>query len=169
VREVKLSLTPARPELGHFTAREERLRACVSRLDRPALDLDRLIPRAGEARPAADRVEAAGELGVAPRSTGPANSTQPQKPPVSPAQSVRLLQLNESPICHMSWLAPPPYAPADEASAAAETSAATITNNVALLSPFSTVIPLALCRTLKQSGSKGERHLKARAHCETSS
>src|SRR6266700_8191025 len=61
------------------------------------------------------------------------NSTQPQSPPVPSAMSPHragLLQLNENPICHMSWLAPPPYAPADEAnptaSTTAQTSAATI-------------------------------------------
>jgi hypothetical protein len=36
------------------------------------------------------------------------NSTQPQKPPVSSPHKAGLLQLNEIPTCHMSWLAPPP-------------------------------------------------------------
>src|SRR6266511_4765615 len=50
------------------------------------------------------------------------NSTQPQKPPVPSGQTAGsgLLQLKDKPICHMSWLAPPPYAPADEAKTAAK-------------------------------------------------
>src|SRR3989442_13697302 len=50
------------------------------------------------------------------------NSTQPQKPPSSGRpvsgfwqnDDVGLLQLPEMPICHVSWLAPPPQPPADE-------------------------------------------------------
>src|SRR5207247_4783042 len=52
------------------------------------------------------------------------NSTQPQKPPSSSPQKDGLLQLPEKPICHRSWLATPPYAPADEADPAATTIAA---------------------------------------------
>src|SRR2546422_11777432 len=36
------------------------------------------------------------------------NSTQPQKPARLAPQKSGLLQLNEIPTCHMSWVAPPP-------------------------------------------------------------
>src|SRR5438552_5317649 len=59
------------------------------------------------------------------------NSTQPQKPPSSGLpvsgfwqnDDVGLLQLPETPICHVSWLAPPPQAHADEANPAATAAA----------------------------------------------
>src|SRR5881396_3624897 len=61
------------------------------------------------------------------------NSIQPQKPPSSGLpvsgfwhkKNDGLLQLNDSPTCHVSWLAPPPYAPAGEASGPASAAAAT--------------------------------------------
>src|SRR5262245_5580608 len=52
------------------------------------------------------------------------NSTQPQKPPRSLPQKDGLLQLNDSPTCHVSWLAPPPYAPAEAANPTANAAAA---------------------------------------------
>src|SRR5206468_10395804 len=75
------------------------------------------------------------------------NSAQPQKPPSSSPQKDGLLQLPEKPICHMSWLAPPPYAPADEAkpaaSAAATANAATIKSERRITLPSPGRIPLA--------------------------
>src|SRR6266516_4629776 len=68
------------------------------------------------------------------------NSTQPQKSPRSFPQKVGLSQLNDRPTCHVSWLDPPPYAPADEAnpadSATAAASAANITNKRRITLPF---------------------------------
>src|SRR6266516_7983451 len=60
------------------------------------------------------------------------NSTQPQEPPVPSSQTAGsgLLQLKESPICHMSWLAPPPYALADGAHPTASTAAAESATNI---------------------------------------
>src|SRR6266542_1655310 len=92
-------------------------------------------------------------------STARSNSTHPQKPPRSFPQKDGLLQLNDKPTCQVSWLAPPPYAPADEAnpdaSAAAAASAANSRNERLIEPPLSRPgFPRTSRHILKQSLSK---------------
>src|SRR6266498_4008408 len=82
------------------------------------------------------------------------NSAQAQKPPRL-GQKSGLLQLNEMPTCHMSWLAPPPYAAAVDAVPtirAAETTSDAITNRTRRID-----LSLLLCAL----GLEGPRALEA--------
>src|SRR6266704_3581265 len=71
------------------------------------------------------------------------SSAQPQKPPVPPKSGVLqidgLLQLNDSPTCHMSWLAPPPYAPAGKAVPATPAKASMATRDTRTISRRTTL------------------------------
>src|SRR6266508_770158 len=70
---------------------------------------------------------------VAVPSAERSNSAQAQKPPRLAPQKSALLQLNEMPTCHMSWSAPPPYAPAVAVVPtirAAETASDAMTNRI---------------------------------------
>src|SRR6266540_2832501 len=105
VRDVEGLLLSAKG-VGLLAAHVESLRPGRARRDRPALDLDRLVARPGKPT-TADGVGAEGQFRIAPGLSsigGAVEFHQPQNPPVSSPQNSGLLQLNEIPTCHMSWL-----------------------------------------------------------------